>query len=53
MWVQALRQQRAYEQAGKCGASRWFLRFQKRLLQGSAPVEALLERVPFETSPPT
>jgi predicted DCC family thiol-disulfide oxidoreductase YuxK len=52
MWFQALRQQRAHEHGGRCGASRWFLNFQKRLLQGRESVEALLERVPFEGEPP-
>ena len=51
MCFQALRQQRAHEQAERCGAQQWFWSFQRRLLEGSEPVESLLERVPFDEPP--
>jgi len=53
MWFQALRLERARERTGRCRPSPWFLRFQRRLLEGSEPVERLLADHPFEGSPPT
>jgi lipase maturation factor 1 len=43
MWFAAL---------GSCDQNPWFLRFQERLLQGSAPVLGLMEKDPFPGSQP-
>jgi hypothetical protein len=43
MWFGALR---------GCSRSPWFLRFAQRLLEGSAPVRALLAEDPFPDAPP-
>ena len=43
MWFAAL---------GTAGENRWFYNFAARLMQGSAPVLALLDRNPFPTGPP-
>lgn len=53
MWFQALRIHRAYEQTGRCGHSRWFLNFQRALLEGREPVLSLVADNPFGDSPPT
>mgnify|MGYP006282486897 CR=1 FL=1 len=52
MWFQALRLKRARERSGRCGYSRWFTRFQKRLLEGKKPVVELLDDNPFPDEPP-
>ena len=44
MWFAAL---------GTCRRNEWFVLFQKRLLEGSAPVLALLAENPFPDGPPT
>lgn len=43
MWFAAL---------GSCGQNPWFLQFQQRLLEGSAPVLSLLRENPFPQHPP-
>jgi hypothetical protein len=43
MWFAAL---------GQCNSNPWFIRFQQRLLEGSAPVISLLEVNPFGSEPP-
>lgn len=53
MWFQALRLERARKRTGRCRPSPWFLRFQRRLLEGSDPVENLLEEQPFGDGAPT
>jgi len=52
MWFQALRLERVRERTGRCRPSPWFLRFQRRLLEGSEAVSSLLAADPFEDSDP-
>jgi len=52
MWFQALRIHRADRRAGRCGHSRWFLNFQRALLEGREPVLSLIADNPFGDRPP-
>lgn len=52
MWFQALRLERYHDRRGGCGYGGWFVKFQRRLLEGSEPVLNLLATNPFDGEPP-